>query len=68
MLICFKDLVFPGIDEVFAMRSMLYDFRSGKWDMIVFDTAPTGHTLRALNHARYVGCLVIAYARHKKEV
>ena len=44
----FKDLVFPGIDEVFAMRSMLYDFRSGKWDMIVFDTAPTGHTLRAL--------------------
>jgi arsenite-transporting ATPase len=44
----FKDLVFPGIDEVFAMRSMLYDYRSGKWDVIVFDTAPTGHTLRAL--------------------
>ena len=44
----FKDLVFPGIDEVFAMRSMLYDYRSGDWDIIVFDTAPTGHTLRAL--------------------
>lgn len=44
----FKDLVFPGIDEVFAMRSMLYDYRSGDWDVIVFDTAPTGHTLRAL--------------------
>ena len=44
----FKDLVFPGVDEVFAMRSMLYDYRSGKWDVIVFDTAPTGHTLRAL--------------------
>ena len=44
----FKDLMMPGIDEVFAMKSLLDDFQSGQWDLIVFDTAPTGHTLRAL--------------------
>jgi len=44
----FKDLMMPGIDEVFAMKSLLDEYRSNKWDLVVFDTAPTGHTLRAL--------------------
>ncbi|MDY6779011.1 MAG: TRC40/GET3/ArsA family transport-energizing ATPase, partial [Halobacteria archaeon] len=38
----------PGSDEVAAMHKFIEYMESEKWDYVVFDTAPTGHTLRLL--------------------
>lgn len=39
----------PGIDEVAAFDKFLQYMNSKDYDIIVFDTAPTGHTLRFLS-------------------
>ena len=46
----FQDWVsgIPGIDEATALASAIGHIESGKYDLIVFDTAPTGHTLKLL--------------------
>ena len=41
-------LSLPGIDEVAALLELARLGRSGRYDLIVVDTAPTGHTLRML--------------------
>ena len=41
-------LSLPGIDEVAALLEISRHARSGRYDLIVVDTAPTGHTLRML--------------------
>jgi len=41
--------IFPGIDEVFGLATLLDYRKSGSYDVIVWDTAPTGHTLRLLS-------------------
>lgn len=38
----------PGIDEATALSSAIKHIESGKYDIIVFDTAPTGHTVKLL--------------------
>ena len=38
----------PGIDEATALSSAIEHIESDKYDLIVFDTAPTGHTLKLL--------------------
>jgi arsenite-transporting ATPase len=38
----------PGIDEATALSAAITHIESGKYDLIVFDTAPTGHTLKLL--------------------
>jgi len=38
----------PGLDELAGLLEVLTLVRSKKWDRIVLDTAPTGHTLRLL--------------------
>ena len=38
----------PGIDEATALASAIQQVDTGKYDLIVFDTAPTGHTLKLL--------------------
>jgi len=38
----------PGIDEATALSAAIAHIDSGKYDVIVFDTAPTGHTLKLL--------------------
>ncbi|MHA1168515.1 MAG: ArsA family ATPase [Candidatus Hodarchaeales archaeon] len=45
-----SDLIPPGTDETIAFLKLLefMDLKSG-YDTIVFDTAPTGHTLRLLS-------------------
>ena len=39
----------PGIDEFAAFDKFMQFMQSGEYDIIVFDTAPTGHTLRFLS-------------------
>jgi len=39
----------PGIDEIASFDKFLQYMGSGDYDVIVFDTAPTGHTLRFLS-------------------
>ncbi len=41
-------LSLPGIDEIAALLELSRLGRSGRYDLIVVDTAPTGHTLRML--------------------
>ena len=41
-------LSLPGIDELAALFEIARAGRSGRYDLIVVDTAPTGHTLRML--------------------
>ena len=39
----------PGIDEATSFGQILKSLDSYNFDLIIFDTAPTGHTLRLLN-------------------
>ncbi len=39
----------PGIDEAAAFQKFMEFMRDDSYDVIVFDTAPTGHTLRFLS-------------------
>jgi arsenite/tail-anchored protein-transporting ATPase len=41
-------LSLPGIDEIAALLECVRFERSGRFDRIIVDTAPTGHTLRML--------------------
>ncbi|XGI84484.1 ArsA family ATPase [Halorutilales archaeon Cl-col2-1] len=43
-----EEMMGPGSDEAAAMDKFMEYMDSEKWDKIVFDTAPTGHTLRLL--------------------
>ena len=39
----------PGMDELFSLLRLQTQHRSGEWDVIVVDCAPTGETLRLLS-------------------
>lgn len=43
-----ESMMGPGSDEAAAMDKFMEYMDSDRWDRIVFDTAPTGHTLRLL--------------------
>jgi arsenite-transporting ATPase len=41
--------VTPGSDELAALEALATYLDDDRWDLVVFDTAPTGHTLRLLD-------------------
>jgi len=48
----------PGSDEAFAFGKLLELIESSEYDIVVFDTAPTGHTLRLLSLPDYLDSFV----------
>ncbi len=42
------DMLLPGLDEALAFDKLLSFAQDPRFDVLVFDTAPTGHTLRFL--------------------
>ncbi|NQU15984.1 MAG: ArsA family ATPase, partial [Desulfobacteraceae bacterium] len=45
----FFDLSLPGMDEVMAIIEIANLLKEGAYDILIVDTAPTGHTVRMLN-------------------
>jgi len=45
----FYECAIPGLDEIMAIIEISKLLKDGQYDLIVLDTAPTGHTLRLLN-------------------
>lgn len=45
----FLDLSLPGMDEVMAIIEIANLQKEGVYDVLIVDTAPTGHTIRMLN-------------------
>ncbi|MGC9779099.1 MAG: ArsA family ATPase [Candidatus Heimdallarchaeota archaeon] len=52
------DSIPPGSDEAFAFGKLLELIESSDYDVVVFDTAPTGHTLRLLSLPDYLDSFV----------
>jgi arsenite-transporting ATPase len=44
----FLDLSLPGMDEFMAVLELMELVRTRQYDVIIMDTAPTGHTIRLL--------------------
>jgi arsenite/tail-anchored protein-transporting ATPase len=44
----FFDLSLPGMDELMALLKMIDILAEEKYDLLILDTAPTGHTIRLL--------------------
>jgi len=45
----FYELTIPGLDEIMAIIEISKLLKDGQYELIVLDTAPTGHTLRLLS-------------------
>lgn len=43
-----KKLTPPGLDEIMALAKIVELMKSSEYDLIILDTAPTGHTIRLL--------------------
>lgn len=59
---------FPGMDEVFALEEVHNLMLGVKYDIIVFDTAPTGHTLKALTAPDYLNTFLLKMLRMKAKL
>src|SRR5205085_3658405 len=62
-------LAFPGVDELTGLLELRRLASTGRWERVVVDTAPTGHTLRLLampaTLTRIAGVLDDMQAKHR---
>lgn len=56
-------LSLPGIDEIAALLEIARYGRTGRYDLIVVDTAPTGHTLRMLRMPQLLSTMAGVFDR-----
>ncbi|MFQ5902142.1 MAG: TRC40/GET3/ArsA family transport-energizing ATPase, partial [Candidatus Binatia bacterium] len=65
----FFSLSLPGLDEMMAIIEIANLLKNGRYDVIILDTAPTGHTLRmlALPHQmdKWIEILDMMEAKHR---
>jgi len=59
---------FPGMDEVFALEKITELTQSIDYDLIVFDTAPTGHTLKALTTPDSMNRFILRIIRMRSKI
>jgi len=59
---------FPGMDEAFALEEINRLCAGTDYDIIVFDTAPTGHTLKALSAPDYLNTFLLKILRMKAKI
>jgi TRC40/GET3/ArsA family transport-energizing ATPase len=59
---------FPGMDEVFALEEIQSLTQGIDYDIVVFDTAPTGHTLKALTAPEALNSLLLRVLRMKAKI
>ena len=58
----------PGIDEIVALLEIFKMGKTGKYDRIVVDTAPTGHTLRLLELPAFLSKLTGSLIRLRSKL
>ena len=63
-----EDLLFPGLDEALAFDKLLTYVESPYFDLIVFDTAPTGHTLRFLSLPELLDSWLVKVLKFKVQI
>lgn len=61
-------LVFPGLEELFALLKIREYVRSGEYDVLVVDCAPTGETLRLLSFPNVFGWWIQKFFPMKKRM
>ena len=65
----FLELSLPGMDEFMAIVELMELVRNRQYDVIIMDTAPTGHTLRLLELPgllqQWVGILDLMMKKHR---
>ena len=65
----FMDMAgFPGMDEYFGMELIHRYMTSEEYDVIVFDTAPTGHTMKMLTAPDAIRSFILKILRMKTKI
>lgn len=62
------DTLPAGTDEVVALAKVVNLIKKGKYDRIILDTAPTGHTLRMLSTPGFIADLIDRLLRIAEKV
>jgi arsenite/tail-anchored protein-transporting ATPase len=65
----FLGLSLPGLDEIMAFLDILEWVKNERYDAVIMDTAPTGHTLRLLETPglilKWMGALDVLLGKHR---
>jgi arsenite-transporting ATPase len=58
----------PGIDEAVSFGEIIKQVNDLKFDLVIFDTAPTGHTLRLLNFPNIMDKALVKLMQIKEKI
>lgn len=59
---------FPGMEEYFGMEMIYNLLTDASYDVVVFDTAPTGHTLKMLTAPDSIRAFILRILRMKAKI